>query len=78
MLYPLLFAPNLHEVVWGGHRLLPYKGLEPSSAPIGESWEVSAIPSSPSIITNGEWNSRDLISVISEHPDAILKIMCFL
>ena len=56
----------------GGNRLRPYKGLEPSSAPIGESWEVSAIPSSPSIITNGEWKGRDLISVIAEHPDAIL------
>lgn len=70
--YPLLFAPNLHSVVWGGHRLRPYKGLEPTDEPIGESWEVSAIPSSPSIITNGEWKGRDLISVINEHPDAIL------
>lgn len=71
-LYPFLFEPNLHKVVWGGHRLCPYKGLSPSDAPIGESWEVSAIPSSPSIIANGEWKGRDLISVINEHPDAIL------
>ena len=71
-LYPFLFEPNLHKVVWGGHRLLPYKGLPPSDAPIGESWEVSAIPSSPSIITNGDRKGRDLISVIAEHPDAIL------
>ena len=71
-LYPLLFEPNLHEVVWGGNRLRPYKGLEPADEPIGESWEVSAIPSSTSIISNGEWKGRDLISVINEHPDAIL------
>lgn len=71
-LYPFLFEPNLHKVVWGGHRLCPYKGLPPSGVPIGESWEVSAIPSSPSIIANGEWKGRDLISVIAEHPDAIL------
>ena len=43
-LYPLLFEPNLHTVVWGGDRLCPYKGLKPQDTPIGESWEVSAVP----------------------------------
>ena len=71
-LYPLLFEPNLHPVVWGGNRLRPYKGLEPTDEPIGESWEVSAVPSSTSIIANGEWKGKDLISVINEQPDAIL------
>ena len=40
--------------------------------PIGESWEVSAVPSSPSIIANGECAGRDLISVINEAPEDIL------
>ena len=71
-LYPLLFEPNLHPVIWGGNQLRSYKGLEPSDEPIGESWEVSAVPTSTSIISNGEWKGRDLISVINEHPDAIL------
>lgn len=70
--YPLLFEPNLHEVVWGGNNLRPYKGLEPTDEPIGESWEVSAVPTSASIIANGEWKGRDLISVISEYPKEIL------
>jgi len=71
-LYPLLFAPNLHPVIWGGHQLRPYKGLEPTDEPIGESWEVSVVPGSTSIITNGPWAGRDLISVVTEHPEAIL------
>ena len=71
-LSPLLFEPNLHAVVWGGHQLRPYKGLESTAEPIGESWEVSAVPSSPSIISNGEWKGRDLNAVIAEHPDEIL------
>lgn len=70
--YPLLFEPNLHKVVWGGNNLRPYKGLEPTDEPIGESWEVSAVPTSASIIANGEWKGRDLISVISEYPKEIL------
>lgn len=70
--YPLLFLPNFHNVVWGGNQLRPYKGLEPSDEPIGESWEVSAVPTSTSIIANGELKGKDLISVINERPDAIL------
>ena len=71
-LYPLLFEPNLHTVVWGGHQLRPYKGMTPSDEPIGESWEVSAVPTSTSIISNGLCQGRDLVSVISEQPEAIL------
>ena len=71
-MYPLLFEPNLHTVVWGGNRLRPFKGLEPSDEPVGESWEVSAVPSSTSVISNGEWKGRDLVSVIQEYPEEIL------
>lgn len=71
-LYPLLFEANLHPVVWGGNLLRPYKGLEPSDEPIGESWEVSAVPSSTSIISNGVWKGKDLITAINEQPEAIL------
>lgn len=71
-LYPFLFEPNLHTIVWGGNQLRPYKGLEPSDEPIGESWEVSAVPSSTSVIANGSWKGKDLISAINEQPEAIL------
>ena len=70
--YPFLFEPNLHSVVWGGDQLRPYKGLASTDEPIGESWEVSAVPSSTSIIANGTWKGKDLISVINEHPESIL------
>ena len=70
--YPLLFQPNLHTVVWGGHQLQSYKGLPANDDPIGESWEVSAVPSSTSIISNGPLAGRDLVSAINEAPDAIL------
>ena len=52
LLYPMLFEPNLHTVVWGGSQLRPYKGMAPSDEPIGESWEVSAVPTSMSVVSN--------------------------
>lgn len=124
-LYPFVFKPNLHPVIWGGSRLKPWKQmpskvesvekvkkvesvekvengkestpqsssipsspsspsftplspsftpLSPSSpsSPIGESWEVSAVPSSPSIIDNGCWAGMSLIDVINQMPNEIL------
>ena len=70
-LYPLLFEANLHEVVWGGRKLTEWKGLAEQDH-IGESWEVSAVPSSPSIVANGAFRGRDLISVIEDYPEEIL------
>jgi mannose-6-phosphate isomerase len=72
--YPLLFQPNLHTVVWGGNQLRPYKGLAATDEPVGESWEVSVVPGSTSIISNGEWEGRALDEVIKEHPDSILGV----
>ena len=71
-LYPMLFEPNLHEVVWGGNRLKPFKGLEPDNSPVGESWEVSAVPSSVSVVSNGCWAGRSLVDVIDMMPKEIL------
>ena len=71
-IYPLLFEPNLHPVIWGGHQLRPYKGLPPSDEPIGESWEVSVVPTSTSIVSNGSLAGMDLVSVIAKSPEAIL------
>ena len=71
-LYPLLFQPNLHTVVWGGHQLQHYKCLPQTDDPVGESWEVSAVPSSTSIISNGPLVGRSLPSAIAESPEAIL------
>lgn len=62
----------MHETVWGGNLLSKYKGIETLESPIGESWEVSAVPSSTSIVANGSCQGRDLISVIEDNPEAIL------
>lgn len=70
--YPYLFKPNLHQVVWGGERLCSYKGLEESKDCIGESWEVSAVPTSTSVIANGPLEGMDLITAINQAPDEIL------
>ncbi len=70
--YPLLFEPNLHAVVWGGNAIAPWKGLPASSEPIGESWEVSCVPQSVSVIANGPLKGKLLTDAISVNPAAFL------
>lgn len=70
-LYPMLFEPNLHCKIWGGEVLAAWKDL-PHQQHIGESWEVSAVTSAPSTISNGTWAGYVLTEVIAKMPDAIL------
>lgn len=71
-LYPLLFRPILKKVIWGGHRLQPFKGLESTADAIGESWEVSAVEGSESIIANGIYVGLSLPELIEKCPQEIL------
>ena len=71
-LYPLLFEPNLHEVVWGGKKLTKWKQLPAHEQPVGESWEVSCVPQSVSVIANGEAKDMDLATYIAQQPAAVL------
>lgn len=70
-LYPMLFEPNLHPVLWGGERISRWKGI-PVQKAIGESWEVSAVPGNESIVKNGTWAGYKLSEVISKMPEAVL------
>lgn len=56
MLYPLKFIPVLKEMMWGGERLVKVgkpvpKGLSPRH--IGESWELSGMEESESVVAEG-------------------------
>jgi mannose-6-phosphate isomerase len=55
MLYPLKFVPQLKPRIWGGNRIknLTGKALDKSDIPIGESWEISGIEGSVSVVSNG-------------------------
>ena len=71
-LYPLLFEANFHTIVWGGHSLKPLKGLPQDCETIGESWEVSAVPGSKSVVKNGPLAGRDLADITAEYGELLL------
>ncbi|MDY0182965.1 MAG: type I phosphomannose isomerase catalytic subunit [Proteiniphilum sp.] len=52
-LYPLIFKPILKSVIWGGSDICRFKQIKPVQDGIGESWEISGVPHSVSVIANG-------------------------
>jgi mannose-6-phosphate isomerase len=53
-LYPIRFRPVLKETLWGGSALLERYGKRAGrSTTVGESWEISGVPGSASVVANG-------------------------
>ena len=48
------FNSILKPVLWGGDKLLSFKRLPACEEPIGESWELSAMPGRESVVLDGE------------------------
>ena len=52
-MYPLKFEPILKQTLWGGDKIIPFKHLNETLPNVGESWEVSAVEGSESVVANG-------------------------
>ena len=71
-LYPLTFDPIFKERIWGGTKLNTYLNKPITSDSIGESWEISTVENSISIVNNGPFKGMSLNDLIAQFPQAIL------
>lgn len=76
-MYPFIFKPILKEIIWGGTDIRPFKGLEPSEAKIGESWELSNVEGNASVVANGELAGKTIDDLIDAYGEKLLgkKVM---
>lgn len=65
-LYPFKFQPILKSIIWGGSEISKFKNLDKVQDGIGESWEISAVKDSISVIKNGELAGKPLDELINE------------
>lgn len=63
---PLIFEPYLKSVIWGGDKISRYKGIAKALPNIGESWEISAIPTHVSVVAQGEYKGATLNELIDK------------
>lgn len=61
------FEPVLKQTIWGGEKIIPFKGLEIEESQIGESWEISGIPSSESVVASGPDIGETLTGLVRKY-----------
>ncbi len=45
------FAPIFKTTIWGGERIASFKGMSSAGDNIGETWELSGVEGSESIVS---------------------------
>ncbi|MCB8963432.1 MAG: class I mannose-6-phosphate isomerase [Bacteroidales bacterium] len=65
-LYPLKFQTQYKERIWGGRKLesVLHKAIPSDISNCGESWEISAVQDSVSVVSNGFLAGNDLQELI--------------
>lgn len=66
------FKPILKSMLWGGEKIIPYKGIESNKKAVGESWEISGIKGSESIVAEGCDAGMSLSELIKRDKAALL------
>ena len=71
-MYPLKFEPILKQTLWGGEKIIPFKHLNDTLANVGESWEVSAVEGSESVVANGTDKGHTLPEMVRKYKDELV------
>jgi len=71
-LYPIKFIPVLKPTIWGGDIIAAFKGIDTGRNDIGESWEISAVEGSESIVVNGCYNGMNLPELVHRFGSELL------
>ena len=61
------FNSILKPVLWGGDKLVAFKQLPPCNEPIGESWELSAMPGFESVVAEGADRGLTLTQLVQRY-----------
>ena len=71
-MYPLKFEPILKQTLWGGDKIIPFKHLNVSLPNVGESWEVSAVEGSESVVANGPDKGATLPEMVRKYKEELV------
>ena len=61
------FNTIMKSVLWGGSKLLEFKGLPVHDKPVGETWELSAMPGRESVVAEGVETGMTLSQLVRHH-----------
>ena len=58
------FEPLLKQTLWGGNKIIPFKHLDTQLEHVGESWEISGVAGSETIVANGRYKELTLNELV--------------
>ena len=71
-MYPLKFEPILKQTLWGGEKIIPFKHLNETLTNVGESWEVSAVDGSESVVSYGSDKGMTLPEMVRHYKEELV------
>lgn len=71
-MYPLKFEPILKQTLWGGDKIIPFKHLNENLPNVGESWEISAVEGSESVVANGADKGLTLLEMVRKYKEELV------
>lgn len=71
-MYPLKFESILKQTLWGGDKIIPFKHLNEALSNVGESWEISAVEGSESIVANGADKGLTLPEMVRKYKEDLV------
>ncbi len=71
-MYSLKFEPILKQTLWGGDKIIPFKHLNETLPNVGESWEVSAVEGSESVVANGADKGYTLPEMVRKYKEELV------
>lgn len=69
---PLTFRPILKSTLWGGNKIISFKQLNSSQEQVGESWELSGVDGSESIVAEGPYERLTISEVIRHEKERLV------
>ncbi|WP_321330907.1 type I phosphomannose isomerase catalytic subunit [uncultured Bacteroides sp.] len=71
-MYPLKFEPILKQTLWGGDKIISFKHLSNELPGVGESWELSGVENSESIVANGSDKGLSLSEMVRKYREELV------
>ena len=58
------FKPLLKSTLWGGDKIIAFKHLDSQQQQVGESWEISGVKDSETVVSEGPWQGKTLNQLV--------------
>jgi mannose-6-phosphate isomerase len=66
------FEPLLKQTLWGGSKIIPFKHLDAQLDIVGESWEISGVKNSETVVANGPFKGMSLNQLVREQKELLV------